>query len=53
MEPHCPPDISLHMRKKFILGFCPLHIGIVAMKSFGPGKGVHTFNPRRLRQGDL
>jgi hypothetical protein len=27
--------------------------GIVAMKSLGPGKVVHAFNPRRLRQGDL
>jgi hypothetical protein len=27
--------------------------GTVAMKSLGPGKVVHTFNPRRLRQGDL
>jgi hypothetical protein len=23
------------------------------MKSLGPGKVVHAFNPRRLRQGDL
>jgi hypothetical protein len=27
--------------------------GIVAMKSLGQGKIVHTFIPRRLRQGDL
>jgi hypothetical protein len=27
--------------------------GIVAMKNSGPGKVVHTFNPRRLRQGDI
>ena len=27
--------------------------GIVAMKSLGPGKVVHAFNPGRLRQGDL
>jgi hypothetical protein len=27
--------------------------GTVAMKSLGPGKVVHTFNPRRLRQGEL
>jgi hypothetical protein len=27
--------------------------GIVAKKSLGPGKVLHTFNPRRLRQDDL
>jgi hypothetical protein len=27
--------------------------GIVAMKSLGPGKVVHTVNPRRRRQGEL
>ena len=27
--------------------------GIVAMKSLGPGKVVHAFNPRRQRQADL
>jgi hypothetical protein len=26
--------------------------GTVAVKSLGPGKVVHAFNPRRLRQGD-
>jgi len=27
--------------------------GIVVMKSLGPGKLVHVFNPRKLRQRDL
>jgi hypothetical protein len=34
-------------------GFWPRSWGIVAMKSLGPDKVVHTFNPRSLRQIDL
>ena len=33
--------------------FWPLSWGIVAMKSLGPGKVAHAFNPRRLGQADF
>jgi hypothetical protein len=47
------PDLESG-RHKFLIWILTWRFqGIVAMKNLGPGKGVHTFNPRRLMQGDL
>jgi hypothetical protein len=49
----CDPDLKAG-RHKFLTWILAWRSwGTVAMKSLGPGKVVHTFNPRRLRQGDL
>jgi hypothetical protein len=49
----CGPDLETG-RHKFLTWILAWRSwGIVAMRSLGPGKVVYTFNPRRLRQGDL
>ena len=45
----CDPDLEAG-RHKFLIWILPWRSqGTVAMESLGPGKVVHTFNPRRLR----
>ena len=47
----CDPDLETG-RQKFLTWILAWRSwSIVAMKSLGPGKVVHTFNPRRLVQG--
>ena len=49
----CDPDLEAG-RHKFLTWILAWRSrGLVAMKSLGPDKVMHTFNPRRLRQGDL
>jgi hypothetical protein len=49
----CDPDLKAGRHKFLTCILAWRSWGIVAMKSLGPGKVVHSFNPRRLRQGDL
>lgn len=49
----CGPDLEVRRHKYLTWILVWKSWGIVAMKSLGPDKVVNTFNPRRLRQGDL
>ena len=49
----CDPDLEAGRYKFLIWILAWRSWGIVAMKSLGPRKVVHAFNPRELRQGDL
>jgi hypothetical protein len=46
-------DIDLKAGRHRFLTLTWRSCGLVAMKNLGPGKVIHAFNPRRLRQADL